>query len=63
MSFSGMLRHVAHVRKFISEERTTSIIRVTRIGKLTSYCCIVPSSLLLVTLMMEAIHSSKTIGS
>jgi hypothetical protein len=34
MPSSGMLRRVALVRTDVSEERITSIIRVTRIGKL-----------------------------
>jgi hypothetical protein len=34
MVSSGMLRRVAHVRTDISEERSTSFIRVTRIGEL-----------------------------
>jgi hypothetical protein len=34
MASSGMLRHVALVRADVSEELSTSIIRVTRIGEL-----------------------------
>jgi hypothetical protein len=34
MPSSGMLRRVALVRTDVSEERSTSIIRVTRIGEL-----------------------------
>jgi hypothetical protein len=34
MPSSEMLRYVALVRTDVSEERSTSIIRVTRIGKL-----------------------------
>jgi hypothetical protein len=34
MSSSGMLRRVAVVRTDVSEERSTSFIRVTRIGEL-----------------------------
>jgi hypothetical protein len=34
MPSSGMLRHVALVRTNISEERSTSIIKVIRIGEL-----------------------------
>jgi hypothetical protein len=34
MPFSGMLRRVALVRTDVSEERSVSIIRVTRIGEL-----------------------------
>jgi hypothetical protein len=66
-----MLRHVALVRTDVSEEHSASIIRVTRIGELgtlaiieTDACCeeihSIPSSPILVTLMMEALHSSET---
>jgi hypothetical protein len=34
MASFGMLRHVALVRTDVSEERSASIIRVTRIGEL-----------------------------
>jgi hypothetical protein len=34
MSSSGMLRRVALVRTYVSEEFSASIIRVTRIGEL-----------------------------
>jgi hypothetical protein len=69
-----MLRHVALVRTDVSEEHSASIIRVTRIGEprdisLTSNRSserrlrvttnVVPSSLILVTLMMEALCSSE----
>jgi hypothetical protein len=59
--FSGMLGHVALVRLDVLEECINSIIRVTR----TAACIgcklllIVPSVPILVTLMMEAMHSSK----
>jgi hypothetical protein len=69
---SGTLRRVALVRTNISEEPSASFIRVTRIGELgtklaaTSNRCtllvaasVVPSSLILVTLM-EALGSSET---
>jgi hypothetical protein len=75
-----MLRHVALVRTDVSEERSASIIRMTRIGKLgtsavtSNYTIvflhsmrwllvtanIVPSSPILVTLMMEELHFSET---
>jgi hypothetical protein len=67
-----MLRHVALVRADVSEEHIGPIIRLTRIGELgtalavTSNQCtlkhanVLPSSPILVTLMMEAIHSSET---
>jgi hypothetical protein len=47
MPSSGMLRGVAHVRTDVSEERSFSITRLTRIGEL-------------ITLIMEAIRSSET---
>jgi hypothetical protein len=78
----GMLRRVALVRADVSEELSTSFIRVTRIGQLgttlavTSNRCtllflrsvrrllvtasVVPSSLILVTLMKETISYSET---
>jgi hypothetical protein len=34
MASSGMLRHVALVKTDVSEERSASIIKVTRIGEL-----------------------------
>jgi hypothetical protein len=70
-----MLRHVALVRTDVSEESNVSIIRVTRIGELgtlavTNNCStlrrllvtanFVPSSPILVTLMMQALRSSET---
>jgi hypothetical protein len=69
-----MLRRVALVRTDVSEERSTSIIRVTRIGELGTALALtsnrvrrllfranaVPSSQILVTLMMEAPSSSDT---
>jgi hypothetical protein len=58
MASSGMLRHVALVRCDVSKELSTSIIRVTRIGKLGTTLA-VPSSQILVTLMMEALSSSE----
>jgi hypothetical protein len=59
-----MLHHVALVRTNVSEELSVSIIRVTRIGELETMLAIVtdnvPSSLILVTLMMDALSSSET---
>jgi hypothetical protein len=64
---------VALVRKNASKERIASIIRVTRIGELgtlallfaASFGCKLlvawfPARAILVTLMMETIHSSET---
>jgi hypothetical protein len=48
-----MLRVVALIRADVSEERISSIIRVTRIVELGK-------TNILVTLMTEAIHSSET---
>jgi hypothetical protein len=73
MSYSGMLRRVALVRTDVSEERSASIIRVTRIGELGIMLAVtsnqrtrllvtanvVLSSSNLVTLMMEALRSSE----
>jgi hypothetical protein len=76
MASSGMLRRVALVRTDVSEELSASFIRVTRIGELgtlavTSNQCgtlrrllvtaTVPSSPILVTLMMEALSSSEAV--
>jgi hypothetical protein len=77
-----MLRRETPVRTDVSEERSASFIRVTRIGELrttlavtsTKYhlvflrsvrrllvtASVVPSSPILVTLMMEALSSSET---
>jgi hypothetical protein len=68
-----MLRRVALVRTDISEEHRVSIIRVTRIGELGTLVVTsnrrmlrllvvanIPSSPILVTLMMEALNSSET---
>jgi hypothetical protein len=73
MSSSEMLRHVALVRTDVSEERIASVIRVTRLGELGSALAVtrgvlrllvianvVPSSPILVTLMVETIRSSRT---
>jgi hypothetical protein len=64
-----MSRRVTLVRTEVSEELSASIIRVTRIGELrttvavTSNLCklrVVPSSPILVILMMEELSSSET---
>jgi hypothetical protein len=72
MPSSEILRHVALVRTDASEEPSASIIMVTRIGELGRTLAVtsllrllvtanvVPSSLFLVTLMMEALDSSET---
>jgi hypothetical protein len=59
MPSSGMLRHVDLVRADVSEECSTSIIRVTRIGELgttlavTSNRCMLLLLLLLVLLLLH----------
>jgi hypothetical protein len=77
MPFSGILRRVALVRTGVSEERSASIIRVTKIGELGTGLAVtskrrtlrknivvtgnvVPTSPILVTLMMEVIRSFDT---
>jgi hypothetical protein len=63
MVSSGMLHRVVLVRTDVSEERSASFIRVTRIGELgTSLAVItvVSSSLILITLMKEELSSFET---
>jgi hypothetical protein len=57
-----MLHYVALVRTNVSEEHIASVIKDTRICELQLLVTanIVPGFPLLVTLMMEAIRSSKT---
>jgi hypothetical protein len=71
MPSSGMLRRVALVRTDVTEERSASIISVTRIGRLDSIVFlrsefrllvtanVVPSLPTLITLMREALRSSE----
>jgi hypothetical protein len=73
MPSSWMLRRVVLVRINVSKGRSASIIRVTRIGELLFLCRVrrllvnanvvpgfVPSSPIVVTLIMEALRSSET---
>jgi hypothetical protein len=61
MASFGMLRRVALVRTYVSEELSASIIRVTRIGEVGTTLAITSIRLaLLVILMMEALLSSET---
>jgi hypothetical protein len=72
MASSGMLRRVALVRTDVSEELSASFIRVSKICEITTLvflrsvrrwlvaASVVPSSPILVTLMKEALSSSKT---
>jgi hypothetical protein len=72
MASSGMLRRVVLVVTDVSEERSASFIRVTRIGELGTTLAVtsnrhllvtasvVPSLPILVTLMKEALCSSET---
>jgi hypothetical protein len=73
MPSSGTLRRVALVRTVVSEEHSVCIIRVKRIGELGTLAetsnrrtlrrnsaNVVPSSPILVTLMMEVILSFGT---
>jgi hypothetical protein len=60
MAYYEMLRRVTFVTTDVSEERSDSIIRVTRIGRLLVTTNVVPNSPILVTLMLEAISSYET---
>jgi hypothetical protein len=68
MASSGLLRRVAFVRTYVSEELSASFIKVTRICELCIFCSLrqllvttnVPSSPILVIMMIEALSSSKT---
>jgi hypothetical protein len=56
-----MLRRVALVRTDVSEEISSTFIRVTRIGELgATLASVVPSSPILVTLIKEALSSFET---
>jgi hypothetical protein len=57
---SGMLRRVAPVKTEVSEQLGPSIIRVRSVRVLLVSANIVPSSPILVTLMMEALSSFQT---
>jgi hypothetical protein len=76
MASSGVLRHLALIRTVVSEEPSTSIIRVTKSGELGTTLGIVflrsmrqllvtakvvPSSPILVTLIIEALSSTETL--
>jgi hypothetical protein len=71
MPFSGMLRRVTLVRTDVSEENSASITMVIRIGELGTKFLpsvprllvtanVVPSSPILVTLLMRSLPSSET---
>jgi hypothetical protein len=63
MASSGMLYRVALVRTDVSEQLSARFIRVTRIGGLGTTlvtASFVPSSMILVTLMKEALSFSET---
>jgi hypothetical protein len=61
MASSGMLRRVDLVRTDVSEKLNASFIRMTRIGELgTTLASDVPSLSILVSLMKEALSSSKS---
>jgi hypothetical protein len=66
MLSSGMLRRVALVRIDVSDERSASVIRVTRIGELGTTLALISNrrtlrkNTILATLMKEALISSET---
>jgi hypothetical protein len=60
MQSSGMLHHIALVRTDISEECSTSIVFLHSIYRLL-VTANVPGLPILITLMMEALRSSKTL--
>jgi hypothetical protein len=66
MAFSEMINSVALVRTDVSEELSNSFIRVTRIAELGTLAvtsnrpAYVPSSPILVSLMMEGLSFSET---
>jgi hypothetical protein len=61
MASSGMLRRVALVRTDVSEERSASFIRVTRIGELGTTLAVTSNQRKLRrnTMMKEALSSSE----
>jgi hypothetical protein len=60
MAFSGMLRRVALLRTDVSEELSASLVLLRCVRRLLVTARVVPSSLILVTLMKEALRSSET---
>jgi hypothetical protein len=60
MASSGMLRRVALVRTDVSEELSASIIFLRSVRRLIVKANVVPSSPILVTLMLDALSSSET---
>jgi hypothetical protein len=63
MVSSGMLCRVTLLRTDVTEGRSASFIRVTRIGEIGTMLAVTsifPSSPILVTLMKEALNSSVT---
>jgi hypothetical protein len=60
MQSSWILRHVALVRTDVSEEYTASIVFLRSVLRLLVTSNVLPSSLIISTLMKEAICSTQT---
>jgi hypothetical protein len=61
MTSSGMLRRVALVRTDVSEERSASFIRVTRIGELGTTLAVTSNLLRLVQDLGSTIYRSEVL--
>jgi hypothetical protein len=60
MVSSGILRRVDLVRTDVSEELSASMVFLRSVRRLLVTASVLPSSLILVSLMKEALNSSET---